>query len=57
MDNRYLISAPFHKFRCTDMAYRFASLESVKNGERFLLSVIRKDPLDGIDNARKLTFS
>ncbi len=54
MDNRYLINAPFHKFRGTDMAYRFASLESVKNGERFTLSVIRKDPLDGIDNAMEV---
>ena len=35
MDNRYLINAPFHKFRGTDKAYRFATLESVKNGGRF----------------------
>ena len=35
MDNRYLINAPFHKFRGTDKAYRFATLDSVKNGERF----------------------
>ena len=34
-DNRYLINAPFHKFRGTDKAYRFATLDSVKNGERF----------------------
>ena len=54
MDNRYLINAPFHKFRGTDRAYRFASLESVKNGQRFTLSVIRKDPLDGIDNAMEV---
>ena len=54
MDNRYLINAPFHKFRGTDRAYRFASLESVKDGERFALSVIRKDPLDGIDNAMEV---
>ena len=32
-DNRYLISALYRKLRCTDMAYRFVSLESVKNGE------------------------
>ena len=48
MDNRYLINAPFHKFRGTDMAYRFAIADSVKNGERFTLSVMKKDPLDGI---------
>ncbi len=36
------------------MAYRFASLESVKNGERFTLSVMKKDPLDGIDNATEV---
>jgi len=53
-NNRYLINAPFHKFRGTDMAYRFASLESVKNGERFTLSVMKKDPLDGIDNAMEV---
>ena len=53
-DNRYLINAPFHKFRGTDRAYRFASLESVKNGERFTLSVMKKDPLDGIDNAMEV---
>ena len=53
-NNRYLINAPFHKFRGTDMAYRFASLESVKNGERFTLSVMKKDPLDGIDNATEV---
>ena len=51
MENRYLINAPFHKFRGTDKAYRFASIESVKKGERFTLSVIRKYSLDGIDNA------
>ncbi len=51
MDNRYLIGAPFHKFRGTDRAYRFATLESVKKGERFTLSVIKRDQLDGIDNA------
>ncbi len=51
MDNQYLINAPFHKFRGTDKAYRFATVDSVKNGERFTLSVMKKDPLDGIDNA------
>ncbi len=54
MDNRYLINALFHKFRGTDRTYRFASLESVKNDERFTLSVIRKDPLDRIDNAMEV---
>ena len=54
MDNRYLINAPFHKFRGTDKAYRFGTLESVKKGERFSLSIIRKDPLDGIDNASEV---
>ncbi|MCL5881042.1 MAG: transposase [Candidatus Thermoplasmatota archaeon] len=54
MDNRYLINAPFHKFRGTDMAYRFATADSVKNGERFTLSVMKKDPLDGIDNAMEV---
>ena len=54
MDKQYLINEPFHKFRGTDRAYRFASLEPVKNGERFMLSVIRKDPLDGINNAMEV---
>ena len=54
MDNRYLINAPFHKFRGTDRAYRFATLESVKNGERFTLSIMKKDQLDGIDNAMEV---
>ena len=54
MDNRYLINAPFHKFRGTDKAYRFATLESVKNGERLKLSIMRKDQLDGIDNAMEV---
>ncbi len=51
MDNRYLINAPFHKFRGTDKAYRFATLESVKNGERLTLSIMKRNQLDGIDNA------
>ena len=54
MDNRYLINAPFHKFRGTDKAYRFATLESVKNGERLTLSIMKKDQLDGIDNAMEV---
>lgn len=54
MDNRYLINAPFHKFRGTDRAYRFATLESVKNGERLTLSILKKDQLDGIDNAKEV---
>ena len=56
MDNRYLINAPFHKFRGTDKAYRFATLESVKNGERFTLSIMKKDQLDGIDNAMEVDY-
>ena len=54
IDNRYLVNAPFHKFRGTDRAYRFATLESVKKSERFTLSAMRKDPLDGIDNASEV---
>jgi hypothetical protein len=54
MDNRYLINAPFHKFRGTDKAYRFATPESVKNGGRFTLSIMKKDQLDGIDNAMEV---
>ena len=54
MDNRYLINAPFHKFRGTDKAYRFATADSVKKRERFTLSVMKKDPLDGIDNAMEV---
>ena len=54
MDNRYLINAPFHKFRGTDKAYRFATLESVKNGGRFTLSIMKKDQLDGVDNAMEV---
>ena len=56
IDNRYLINAPFHKFRGTDKAYRFATLESVKNGERFTLSIMKKDQLDGIDNANEVDY-
>ena len=56
MDNRYLINAPFHKFRETDKAYRFATLESVKNGGGFTLSIMRKDQLDGIDNAMEVDY-
>ena len=54
MDNWCLINATFHKFRGADSAYRFVSLESMKNGERFALTVIRKDSLDDIDNAMSL---
>ena len=56
MDSRYLINAPFHKFKGTDRAYRFATLESVKNGERLTLSIIKKDQLDGIDNAHEVDY-
>lgn len=54
MNNRYLINAPFHKFRGTSKAYRFATIESVKKGERFTFSVIKRDQLDGIDNASEV---
>ena len=54
MDNRYLIGVGHHKFRGTDKAYRFASLQSVKNGERFVLSVMKRDQLDGIDNSMEV---
>ena len=56
IDNRYLINAPFHKFCGTDKAYRFATLESVKNGERFTLSIMKKEQLDGVDNANKVDY-
>ncbi|WP_236940619.1 transposase [Ferroplasma acidiphilum] len=52
-DNKYLIDAPFHKFRGTDMAYRFATLDCVGNN-RFALSGIIKHPLDGIGNAKEV---
>ncbi|KJE48523.1 MULTISPECIES: hypothetical protein [Acidiplasma] len=38
IDNRYLINASSHKLSGTDRTYRFATLESVKNGERLTLS-------------------
>ena len=56
IDNRYLINAPFHKFRGTDKAYRFATLESVKNGERLTSSIMKKDQLDGVDNAMEVDY-
>ena len=56
IDNRYLINAPFHEFRGTDKAYRFATLESVKNGERLTLSIMKKDQLDGVDNANEVDY-
>ena len=56
IDNRYLINAPFHRFRGTDKAYRFATMESVKNGERLTLSIMKKDQLDGIDNANEVDY-
>ena len=56
IDNRYLINAPFHKFRGTDKVYRFATMESVKNGERFTLSIMKKEQLDGIDNANEVDY-
>ena len=54
MDKRYLFNAPFHKFRGTSKAYRFATIESVKMEKRFTLSVINRDQLDGIDNASEV---
>ncbi len=51
MDNRYLIGVESHKFRGTKKAYRFATLESVRKGERFALSVMKRDQLDGIDGS------
>jgi hypothetical protein len=53
-DSRYLIGVGSKKFRGTDKAYRFATLESVKRGERFVLSVMRRDQLDGIDNSKEV---
>ena len=52
-DNPYLIDAPFHRFRGTDMAYKFATLDCVDNN-RFTLSGIIKHPLDGINNAKEV---
>ena len=52
-DNPYLIDAPFHKFRGTDMAYRFATLDCVSNN-RFTLAGMVKHQLDGIDNAKEV---
>ena len=52
-DNPYLIDAPFHKFRGTDMAYRFATLDCV-DSNRFTLAGIIKHPLDGIGNAKEV---
>jgi len=40
-DNPYLLDAPFHKFRGTDKAYRFATLDCVDNN-RFTLAGIFK---------------
>jgi hypothetical protein len=54
IDNRYLINAPFHKFRGADKAYRFATLEFVKNSERLTLSIMKKHQLDGIENAMEI---
>ncbi len=53
-DSRYLIAVGSKKFRVTGKAYRFATLESVKKGERFVLSVMRRDQLDGIDNSMEV---
>jgi Transposase DDE domain. len=54
MDSRYLIGVGSKKFRGTGKAYRFATLESVKRSERFAISVMRRDQLDGIDNSREV---
>ena len=56
VDSWYLINTPFHKFRGTDRAYRFATLESVKNGMRLILSIMEKDQLDGVDNALEVDY-
>ena len=52
-DNPYLIDAPFHRFRGTDMAYRFATLDCVDNN-RFTLAAMVKHPLDVINNAKEV---
>ncbi|WMT50786.1 MAG: hypothetical protein RE471_07350 [Ferroplasma sp.] len=39
IDSRCLINAPFHKFGGTSLVYRFATLESVKNGERLTVQM------------------
>ena len=52
-DNPYLIDAPFHKFRGTDMAYRFATLDCVSSN-RFTLAAMVKHQLDGINNAKEV---
>jgi hypothetical protein len=54
MDNRYLIGVESKKFRGTNKAYRFATLESVKKGERFALSVIKRDQLDGVNGPKEV---
>ncbi|MHB1440414.1 MAG: transposase [Cuniculiplasma sp.] len=54
MDNRYLINVRSDEFKGTDKAYRFATLESVKKGERFTLSIMKRDQLDGIDNSKEV---
>lgn len=51
-DNPFLIDAPFHKFRGTDMTYRFATLDCADN--IFTLAGIIKHLLDGIDNAKEV---
>lgn len=56
IDNRYLINTPLHKFKGTDKAYRFAKLESVNNGMRLTLSIMKKDQLDGVDNAHEVDY-
>ncbi len=56
MDNRYLIGIGPHRFRGTNRAYRFATLESVKGGERFTLSVMKRDQLDGMDSAMEVAL-
>lgn len=53
-DSRYLMGVGSKKFRGTDRAYRFATLESVKRGERSVLSVMRHDQPDGIDSSREV---
>ena len=52
-DNPYLIDALFHKFRGTDKAYRFATLDCVDNN-RFTLAGMFKHQLNGINNGKEV---
>lgn len=52
-ENPTLYTAPLHKFRGTDIAYRFATLDCVRSN-RFTLVAMVKHPLAGIDNAKEV---